>query len=250
MSTILEALSKASREQRLPRQAAHTALGGIHMFDAPIAETRFRQSKRQRLQQWFWIGFGGAAGAVIIAAAAAMTLLPAPEARSVSETSNAAVATPVETATALVIPPNVEPAAEGLPHPFAERAAVIAAAAALPVISPKQPVYLPDETPIPARPSSALAKPLPPVEKPWESEDSSSDGRSRKPSAEARAKPLAPAPAPFVLGGIIWDEADPMALVNRECVRPGQHVGKAEVLAITHTTVTLKVDGREIVLRN
>ncbi|MBI4355103.1 MAG: hypothetical protein HY597_01455 [Candidatus Omnitrophica bacterium] len=57
------------------------------------------------------------------------------------------------------------------------------------------------------------------------------------------------APPPMALRGIIWSEAQPQAIIDRQVVRPGDTVLGAEVISIKRDGVTLLYRGRTIQLK-
>ena len=61
-------------------------------------------------------------------------------------------------------------------------------------------------------------------------------------------EPPAPRQPEFRLEGIVYDENNPMAIVNGAIVCPGDSVGGAQVVAITIESVTLSVHGEEVIL--
>jgi len=74
-----------------------------------------------------------------------------------------------------------------------------------------------------------------------------SDARASRPEREE-----APAPVvlpPMTLGGIIWDDETPIAMIDGQDVRPGDTVKGARVKSIGHESVELVYKGERFVLR-
>jgi len=263
VSTILEALSKANREQAAPRLPRR-----LIPADSPYvpgqADPRDRHARETAPHRWFWLGFGAVAGVVVIAgtilaARGPVDTGPAPAAASAGVSLSAeappvpaaAVATPAASVDegAIVIPAN-EGEIDDLPHPFADDAVAIAAAPKSE--EARSSVYLPSETPLAEADSMALSSVSNAERDRLESSAraSGSDSKSES-SSKAKAGGNRDDPSkPFELGGIVWDEASPMALINRECVHVGDRIGGAEVVKIEQKQVTLQVDGKKLVLRN
>ncbi len=47
----------------------------------------------------------------------------------------------------------------------------------------------------------------------------------------------------LVLNGIVWDEANPYAIINSDVVKPGDTLGNLKVVQITEQSVVLEQDG-------
>ncbi|MBN1478052.1 hypothetical protein JXA47_14950 [Candidatus Sumerlaeota bacterium] len=61
-------------------------------------------------------------------------------------------------------------------------------------------------------------------------------------------EPPAPPEPEFRLEGIVYDDSNPMAIVNGVIVSPGDSVRGAQVVSITIDSVTLSVHGEEVIL--
>jgi len=259
VSTILEALSKASREQ-IPRRAATRLVSDGSPYVPRGLDLQRRHIREALSHRWFWIGFGAAAGATVAVAlvlaqmrapagwaegnpglavaGVAASDFPAPADRKPDDAPSA----PAVQSQPLVLPPNVEIPDEGLPHPFADVAPPSAPPA--PVFEPQPAVVLPKETPGALAGMPALARSAPPP----------TANPARSAPAKAAFKPAAapqPQPTPrFDVGGIIWDAENPIALINRQCVRQGDRIAGAEVIAIGPSSVVLSLNGKKIVIQN
>ena len=53
----------------------------------------------------------------------------------------------------------------------------------------------------------------------------------------------------LVLDGIVWDEQNPLAMINDEVLRVGDTIGNSRIVNITQTEVTLKEGGSKFTLR-
>ncbi len=69
-------------------------------------------------------------------------------------------------------------------------------------------------------------------------------------SVDENEKPMEePVQAPgWVLGGILWDETNPSAVINKKIVRHGDIVNGARVVKINKNLVTLEKDSLEFTL--
>lgn len=160
------------------------------------------------------------------------------------------------------IPPPVS-APTATPRPAPPRAAVLESEV------PREPTPAPDEpaplfilsnasasptieSPKPARSRSAMEEPLPP---PVTDSGAPADSGNRpaRPSAPSSPSPrqvfTLPSGATIELGGIVYSEDDPLALLNGRVRRVGDSVEGCDVIAIGPNSVELLRGKEKIVLR-
>jgi hypothetical protein len=243
VSIILEAMRKsdARKEARGP---AEDPLARPSSYDPRLVALERGQARRTGRWRRFWVGFlsGGlllGVGVLLCVAfyyqgkwsppSGVPNVASSATPSSGPTTAPAAVESPLgaqATARAADVSEESRYALQiaDLPRPFEVPAAPPAAATPpAPVIAP------PEETPMPL-----------------EVEPKRAAKTSATPSART-AKPRADSSG-YVLHGIIWDDSQPMAMVNHKAVKRGDRVDGAEVVEVRRSMVILEVDGAEIQL--
>jgi hypothetical protein len=245
VSTILDALKKASEEQGHVRSPI--AQGEL------FSQTRSTQSRPDRSGS----SFPGVTHAAI--AVGMLILIAAVFIVIVVWASNTAGRSG-EAATGPVASPAPQPAVTPPTPPAPQAPLPTTVAAAVPTVTPGD-LAPPRQTQPPASridrymqtqrgsvpvPIPLQIETLPPpdqlasLERDWDSELDDAE--------ITEIEPPAPQQPEFRLEGIVYDENNPMAIVNGAIVSPGDSVGGAQVVAISIESVTLSVRGEEIIL--
>ncbi len=68
-------------------------------------------------------------------------------------------------------------------------------------------------------------------------------------AADVKPKKPAATRLEWILGGIVYNHSNPLALINKKAVRIGDRVGLATVVEINKKSVTLEYQGRRITLK-